>query len=132
MVWPSARDGLNQARSPRSREAMTMDIIGRHVSELSGYAPAVPTPFDNDGNVDSAAFEQFCHRQIHQGATALVVCGTTGEAPTLDRAEHGVLIRLAVGVARGRISARIIRGDTPEIVRAVKLCEIEENPVFAM
>jgi hypothetical protein len=25
------------------------------------------------------------------------------------------------------ISARIIRGDTPEIVRAVKLCEIEEN-----
>jgi hypothetical protein len=52
-VWPSARDGLNQARSPRSREAMTMDVIGQHVSELSGYAPAMPTPFDNDGNVDS-------------------------------------------------------------------------------
>jgi 4-hydroxy-tetrahydrodipicolinate synthase len=82
---------------------MTMDIIGRHVSELSGYAPAVPTPFDNDGNVDSAAFEQFCHRQIHQGATALVVCGTTGEAPTLNRTEHGALIRLAVDVAGGRI-----------------------------
>ena len=38
-----------------------------------------------------------------QGATALVVCGTTGEAPTLSPAEHGVLIRIAVGVARGRI-----------------------------
>ena len=25
------------------------------------------------------------------------------------------------------VSARIIRGETPEIVRAVKLCEIEEN-----
>jgi hypothetical protein len=30
-----------------------MDIIGRHLSELSGYAPAVPTPFDNDQSVDS-------------------------------------------------------------------------------
>jgi hypothetical protein len=28
------------------------------------------------------------------------------------------------------ISARIIRGDSPEIVRAVKLCEIEENLNF--
>ncbi len=80
-----------------------MDIIGRHVSKLSGYAPALPTPFDDDGNVDVAAFEQFCDRQIQEGATALVVCGTTGEAPTLSPAEHGVLIRIAVGVARGRI-----------------------------
>ena len=63
----------------------------------------MPTPFDNDGNVDSAAFQQFCHRQIHQGGTALVVCGTTGEAPTLNRTEHGALIRLAVDVAGGRI-----------------------------
>jgi 4-hydroxy-tetrahydrodipicolinate synthase len=82
---------------------MTMDIISQRVSELSGYAPAMPTPFDNDGDVDCTAFEQFCHRQIHQGATALVVCGTTGEAPTLNRAEHRVLIRIAVGAARGRI-----------------------------
>jgi 4-hydroxy-tetrahydrodipicolinate synthase len=80
-----------------------MDIIGRHVSKLSGYAPALPTPFDDDGNVDVAAFEQFCDRQVREGATALVVCGTTGEAPTLSPAEHGVLIRIAVGVARGRI-----------------------------
>jgi 4-hydroxy-tetrahydrodipicolinate synthase len=80
-----------------------MDIIGRHVSKLSGYAPAVPTPFDDDGNVDVATFEQFCDRQIQEGATALVVCGTTGEAPTLSPAEHGVLIRIAVDVACGRI-----------------------------
>jgi hypothetical protein len=41
--------------------------------------------------------------QAQEGATALIVCGTTGEAPTLSPAEHGVLIRIAVGVARGRI-----------------------------
>jgi 4-hydroxy-tetrahydrodipicolinate synthase len=82
---------------------MTMAFIGRHVSKLSGYAPAVPTPFDDNGDVDGAAFEYFCDRQIQEGATALVVCGTTGEAPTLSPAEQGVLVRIAVGVARGRI-----------------------------
>src|ERR1700687_5186875 len=80
-----------------------MATIGRHVSKLSGYAPALPTPFDDDGNVDVAAFEQFCDRQNQEGATALVVCGTTGEAPTLSPAEHRTLIRIAVGVSRGRI-----------------------------
>ena len=80
-----------------------MSTIGRHVSKLSGYAPAVPTPFDGAGNVDVAAFEHFCERQIRGGATALVVCGTTGEAPTLRPGEHHVLVRIAVDVARGRV-----------------------------
>jgi 4-hydroxy-tetrahydrodipicolinate synthase len=61
-----------------------MTTIGRHVSRLSGYAPALPTPFDDHGHIDGAAFEQICDHQIQEGATALVVCGTTGEAPTLS------------------------------------------------
>lgn len=78
-------------------------LTGRHVSRLSGYAPAIPTPFNDDGHIDTSAFEQFCERQIREGATALVVCGTTGEAPTLRPAEHHVLVRIAVDVARGRV-----------------------------
>jgi len=80
-----------------------MSAIGRHVSKLSGYAPALPTPFDADGAIDAAAFERLCDRQIQMGATALVVCGTTGEAPTLRPAEHHVLVRIAVDVAHGRV-----------------------------
>ena len=80
-----------------------MSAIGRHVSKLSGYAPALPTPFDADGAIDAAAFERLCDRQVQMGATALVVCGTTGEAPTLRPAEHHVLVRIAVDVARGRV-----------------------------
>ena len=37
------------------------------------------------------------------GATALVVCGTTGEAPTLTPAEHNRIVRIAVEVAHGRV-----------------------------
>jgi 4-hydroxy-tetrahydrodipicolinate synthase len=77
--------------------------VGRHVSRLSGFAPAVPTPFDENGALDTVALERFCDRQIHEGATALIVCGTTGEAPTLSRAEHDKIVRIAVDVAHGRV-----------------------------
>jgi 4-hydroxy-tetrahydrodipicolinate synthase len=80
-----------------------MTAIGRHVSKLSGYAPALPTPFNDEGHIDVAAFERLCDLQIADGATALVVCGTTGEAATLSPAEHRELIRMAAARSRGRI-----------------------------
>lgn len=80
-----------------------MRTIGRHVSRLAGYAPALPTPFTPDGLIDHVAFERLCALQIAQGATALVVCGTTGEAPTLTAQEQKRLIERAVRVAAGRV-----------------------------
>lgn len=77
--------------------------IGRSVAKLSGYAPALPTPFDADDNIDGTALEQLCQSQIREGATALVVCGTTGEAPTLTANEQEEAIRIAVGAACGRV-----------------------------
>ena len=77
--------------------------FGPSILHLSGYAPALPTPFRDDGALDLASFEQNCHLQLHAGATALVVCGTTGEAPTLTRSEQVELMRIAVRAACGRI-----------------------------
>ncbi len=48
-----------------------MPTIGRHVSKLSGYAPTLPTPFTDQGDVDGVAFEHFCDLQIRAGACAL-------------------------------------------------------------
>jgi 4-hydroxy-tetrahydrodipicolinate synthase len=78
--------------------------IGRHVSKLSGYAPALPTPFDENDTIDVAAFAHFCELQISSGATALVVGGTTGEAPNLSGEEHRKLLRIAAGISRGRVA----------------------------
>jgi hypothetical protein len=64
----------------RVRPMMSIDP---RLASLSGYAPALPTPFRDDGTIDGAAFERLCDLQIREGAAALVVCGTTGEAPTL-------------------------------------------------
>jgi 4-hydroxy-tetrahydrodipicolinate synthase len=77
--------------------------IGRHVWKLSGYPPALPTPFDENNLIDAAAFAHFCALQITNGATALVVGGTTGEAPTLSAEEHRKLLRVATEVSRGRV-----------------------------
>ena len=80
-----------------------MSSIGRHVSKLTGYAPALPTPFGADGDIDIPAFERLCDLQLAHGATALIVCGTTGEAPTLTPEEHRLLIQIAAAQTRGRI-----------------------------
>jgi 4-hydroxy-tetrahydrodipicolinate synthase len=73
------------------------------VVKLCGYAPALPTPFDKSGRIDIPALQNLCELQIKHGATALVVCGTTGEAPTLSDAEQELMIRTVVKTVRGRI-----------------------------
>jgi 4-hydroxy-tetrahydrodipicolinate synthase len=78
-----------------------MARIGRHVTRLSGYAPALPTPFTEEGAIDGPAFERLCDLQIAAGAAALVVGGTTGEASTLTTQEHAELIRIAVARSQG-------------------------------
>src|ERR1700760_3173709 len=90
-----------RARSPQRRKLM--DIIGRHVSQLTGYAPTLPTPFDRCDDFAREAFERLCRLQVEAGATTLEVCGATGESPTLSAAEHAALITIAVGAAHGRI-----------------------------
>ena len=44
--------------------------IGRHICKLAGYAPALPTPFDENDAINAAAFERLCELQISNGATA--------------------------------------------------------------
>jgi 4-hydroxy-tetrahydrodipicolinate synthase len=80
-----------------------MSSTRRDVLRLSGYAPALPTPFNHAGEVDVAALERLCHRQIEEGAAALVVCGTTGEAPTLSPKEHYAIVLAAVSASLGRV-----------------------------
>ncbi len=63
---------------------------------------ALVTPFTH-GHLDEEAFVGLCERQIRSGTSALVPCGTTGEAPTLSHGEQARLIDLAVRTAGGRV-----------------------------
>ena len=77
-------------------------MINNRIARLSGYSSALPTPFKGCF-IDEEAFAAFCEWQIGEGISALVVNGTTGEAPTLTAEEQRQLIRLAVDVADGRV-----------------------------
>jgi 4-hydroxy-tetrahydrodipicolinate synthase len=71
---------------------------------LQGAFTALVTPFLADsGEVDLAAFDGLCERQIAGGIAGLVPCGTTGESPTLTDDEQALLIERAVAISRGRV-----------------------------
>ena len=70
---------------------------------FSGSIPALVTPFDDDGAFAEQAFRDLIEWQIAQGSSALVACGTTGEAATLPKDEHFHVVRVCVDQARGRV-----------------------------
>ena len=69
---------------------------------FTGSATALVTPICDKG-INFDAFEKIIDIQIKSGTDALVVCGTTGEAPTLEDREHLEAIECAVSCAGGKI-----------------------------
>ncbi|TXC68955.1 4-hydroxy-tetrahydrodipicolinate synthase [Sphingorhabdus soli] len=74
---------------------------------FSGSIPALVTPFRVEPSgasvFDEDAFRAFVDWQIGQGSAALVPCGTTGEASTLDLDEHHRVIAACIDQAAGRV-----------------------------
>jgi len=66
------------------------------MADLGAILTAIVTPFDDDLNVDEEAFVDLLRHLCAHGSDGVVVCGTTGEAPTLSDEEHLRLIELAV------------------------------------
>ncbi len=63
---------------------------------------AMVTPFDNEGRVDFALAGRLARHLVEEGSDGIVVCGTTGESPTLSWKEQHQLIetvRQSVGSA---------------------------------
>lgn len=67
-----------------------------------GSFTALPTPF-NAGNIDVDSLARLCERQIDRGTSALVACGSTGEAASLLPDEYRLVIRVVVETAAGRV-----------------------------
>jgi 4-hydroxy-tetrahydrodipicolinate synthase len=74
---------------------------------FEGSIVALITPFKG-GEVDYQALENLIEFHINNHTDAILVCGTTGESPTLTFEEHEKVIEEAVKIARGRI--KVIAG----------------------
>jgi 4-hydroxy-tetrahydrodipicolinate synthase len=66
------------------------------VGALGTVITAIVTPFAEDGSVDEETFVSLLHHLAAHGSDGFAVCGTTGEAATLNDEEHLRVIELAV------------------------------------
>lgn len=73
------------------------------MSIFTGCGTALVTPFRQDLSVDESALRRLIKRQIDSGIDYLVPCGTTGESPTLSRAEHVRVVAITVEEAKGAV-----------------------------
>ena len=94
---------------------------------FQGCGTALVTPFTPDGTVDYPALRALTDWQVAEGIDFLVVCGSTGEAQTLDEAERERVVAAVTEVASGRVPvmAGATSNDTAYAVEETKrMCRI--------
>lgn len=83
---------------------------------------AMVTPFKSDGSVDYGVTEKLAVHLVENGTDTLVVCGTTGESPSLSWEEEFELFRVVQQAVGGK--AKIIAGtgsnSTQEAIEATQ------------
>jgi 4-hydroxy-tetrahydrodipicolinate synthase len=70
---------------------------------FTGCGTALVTPFRQDLSLDELTLRRLVRRQIAAGINFLVPCGTTGESPTLSRAEHLRVVEITLEEAKGKV-----------------------------
>jgi len=69
---------------------------------FTGAGVAIVTPFNEKG-VDFDKLEKLVDFQIKNKIDSIIICGSTGEAATMDHKEHVETIKCAVDAAAGRV-----------------------------
>lgn len=73
------------------------------MSIFKGSGVALITPFKDDLQVDYKSLDNLINFQLENKTDAIIICGTTGEAPTLDDWEHLNVIKKCIKTVNGKI-----------------------------
>jgi 4-hydroxy-tetrahydrodipicolinate synthase len=88
-----------------------------------GCGTALVTPFRQDLSLDEDALRRLARRQVEAGINFLVPCGTTGESPTLSKAELRRVVEITIEEAR-RGKVRVVAGaggyNTAEVIERAR------------
>ena len=92
------------------------------MTTFTGCGTALVTPFRKDQSLDEETLRKLVRRQIQAGINFLVPCGTTGESPTLTRAEHLRIVEITLEEAKGKVPVLAGAGgyNTAEVVELAK------------
>jgi 4-hydroxy-tetrahydrodipicolinate synthase len=90
---------------------------------FTGCGTALVTPFRQDLSLDEAALRKLARRQVDAGINFLVPCGTTGESPTLSKAELRRVVEITIEEGhRGKV--RVVAGaggyNTAEVIERAR------------
>ena len=73
------------------------------MSIFKGSGVAIITPMNDDYSVNFKKLEQLIEFNIKNGTDAIIVCGTTGEAKTLNDTEHKDVLKFTTQTVSGRV-----------------------------
>jgi 4-hydroxy-tetrahydrodipicolinate synthase len=68
-----------------------------------GCGVALVTPFRPDGAINEEVLRELIEFQIGEGADAIIVCGSTGEAAAMTAAEQATVIETAAAAVNARV-----------------------------
>ena len=91
-----------------------------------GAITALATPFTESGQVDVPALKRLVRVQIEGRIDALVPCGSTGEAATMDWDEYELVVKTVVEEAKGRVPV-IAGAGSNDTQKAVKYSTIAKR-----
>ncbi len=97
-----------------------------------GAATALCTPFEQNGALDLESFRKLLRFQLDEGIDALLVCGTTGEAPTLSDDECSELLTETVKTADHSVPVIMGVGSNCTAHAALKARRAEKNGADAL
>src|SRR5699024_3571459 len=101
----------------------TLFLGGFDMEEWGRLITAMVTPFDENLHVDVKRAVTLGKRLVEEGSTALVVTGTTGEAPTLTSEEKTSLYKALKKVVDVPIIAGVGTNDTATTIAHAKAAE---------
>ena len=91
-----------------------------------GSIPAIITPFKKNGGLDLSSLKKFVEFQIEGGIDAIVPCGSTGEAATMDEKEYQIVIETVVKQVNGRIPV-IAGAGSNDTKKAIRFSQIAKK-----
>lgn len=94
--------------------------------KFTGAITAIVTPFLEDGSVDTEALKKLVEFQIKNGISAIVPCGSTGEAATMDFEEMDLVIKTVVEQTKKRVPV-IAGAGSNDTQKAIKLSKIAKE-----
>ncbi|MBV1775673.1 4-hydroxy-tetrahydrodipicolinate synthase [Burkholderiaceae bacterium DAT-1] len=96
-----------------------------------GIWVAMVTPFKH-GEIDFAAVPGLVNYLIEGGISGLVVCGTTGEAPTLSDAEQDALLEAVLHAVAGRCGVIFGYTDNNTAAMVKRLPSLDRYPLAGL